>query len=450
MSPVAKKQIHFSFDLSYIHTDGRWRTPHSWPGRHFPDVEMYEELARIAERGLFDMLFCGDSTGVPDTYQGTMDAAVHWGTSWPRQDFNPIAVAMSRVTQRLGFGLTYASTFMHPYYMARLMNSLDHVTRGRIAMNVITSTRRADAANYGFDELMEHGARYDRMEEFIDVCKALWESVGSDTMVWDHATGQVGDPSKIHAINHEGRFFKVRGPLNTPPSPQGRPVILQAGASPRGIRAAAHVADHVFGGERPLPRQVQQRKDLDAALLAEGRDPESVGIYWATPLIVAETEAEAKAERELLVDMVPREAMAAHMSYNMGYDLSKLPERFSLTALNEEIAATGASPVGMMYGLALQLGKDAIITRDEFFHHCALTATSYEHTIAGTPAQIADILEERFAATGSRGGFMLGHPVAMPHDLIRIVDLLVPELQRRGVYRKEYRYTTMRENMAEY
>lgn len=446
---MAKKTIHFSFDLSYIHTDGRWRTPHSWPGATFPDVATYENLARIAERGLFDMLFCGDSTGVPDSWEGSMDAAVRWGVSWPRQDFNPIAVAMSRVTKRLGFGLTYASTFMHPYYMARLMNSLDHVTGGRIAMNVITSTRRADAANYGFDELMEHGARYDRMEEFVDVCKALWNSVGPDAMVWDRETGQVGDPAQIHAINHEGRFFKVRGPLNTPPSPQGRPVLLQAGASPRGIRAAAHVADHVFGGERPLGRQVQQRHDLDAALVAEGRDPESVGIYWATPLIVAETEADAKAERELLVDMVPPDAMAAHMSYNMGYDLSRLPESFSLSALNEEIAATGASPVGMMYGLALQLGRDAVISRKDFFEHCARAATSYEHTIAGTPAQIADILEERFAATGSRGGFMLGHPVAMPHDLTAIVDLLVPELQRRGVYRTEYRYPTMRENMAE-
>ncbi len=443
------KQIHFAFDLSYIHTDGRWRTPHSWPGHHFPDVEMYEDIARIAERGLFDMLFSGDSTGVPDSWEGRPDAAVHWGVSWPRQDMNPVMVAMSRVTKHVGFGLTYASTFMHPYYMARLFNSLDHVTKGRIAFNVITSTRRADAANYGFDELMAHGARYDRMEEFIDVCRALWDSVAPDAMVWNHETGQVGDPAKIHPIHHEGRHFKVRGPLNTPPSPQGRPVLLQAGASPRGIRAAAHVADYVFGGERPLSRQIQQRRDLDAALLAAGRDPEKVGIYWATPFCVAETEREAKADRELLLTMVPREAMAAHMAYNMGYDLSTLPERFSLTALNEEITATGASPVGFMYGLALELGKDAQITRNDFLEHCVRQATNYEATFAGTPGQVADFLEERFEATGSRGGFMLGHPVAMPHDMTNIVDLLVPELQRRGRYRTAYRGRTLAENMAE-
>jgi FMN-dependent oxidoreductase (nitrilotriacetate monooxygenase family) len=445
----SKKQIHLALDLSYIHTDGRWRAEGSWPGKHFPDVEFYEQIARIAERGLLDMLFSGDSTGVPDSFEGAMDAGVHWGVSWPRQDMNPLFVAMSRVSKHIGFGLTYASTFMHPYYMARLFNSLDHVTNGRIAFNVITSTRRSDAANYGFDELMEHGERYDRMEEFIDVCKLLWDSVAADAMVWNHGSGQVGDATKIRAIGHEGKFFKVRGPLNTPPSPQGRPVLLQAGASPRGIRASAHVADHIFGGERPLVRQIQQRADLDAALIAAGRDPEKVGIYWATPVIIADTEAAARRRRETLLKLVPREGMAAHMSYNMGYDLAKLPDRFRIKDLNEEIAATGASPVGFMFTVGVLVGHDSVITRDDFLEHCARAATSYDNTVAGTASQVADYLEERFEATGSRGGFMLGHPVAMPGDLIDIVDLLVPELQRRGRYRREYRGRTLRENMAE-
>ena len=253
--------MHLGFDFSYSHMGGRWRLPGAWENHIFPDVEMFEQVARIAERGCLDMLFSGDGTGVPDTWRGSRDAAVEWGISWPRQDLNPIMVAMSRVTKHIGFGLTYSSTFMHPYYLARLMNSLDHITNGRIAMNLITSTRPADAANYGFDELMEHAARYERMEEFTDVCRKLWDATEPDAMLWDRETGRVGDPAKVHAMSHHGKFFKVEGPLNTPPSPQGRPVLIQAGASPRGCQAAAYVADHVFGADMALPLQVKPARD---------------------------------------------------------------------------------------------------------------------------------------------------------------------------------------------
>jgi alkanesulfonate monooxygenase SsuD/methylene tetrahydromethanopterin reductase-like flavin-dependent oxidoreductase (luciferase family) len=204
--------MHLAFDLSYIHMDGRWRMPGSKVGRNFPDVGMYEEIARIAERGLFDMLFSGDGTGIPSTWRGSRDAAVKWGISWPRQEMSPLMTAMSRVTQHLGFGVTYSTTFMHPYYLARLLNSLDHVTGGRIAFNVITSTRRSDFQNYGFDDIMDHDARYDRMEEFIDVCRELWDSVESDAMIWDFDSGFVGDPAKVRSVDHRGHFlrFEVR------------------------------------------------------------------------------------------------------------------------------------------------------------------------------------------------------------------------------------------------
>jgi FMN-dependent oxidoreductase (nitrilotriacetate monooxygenase family) len=444
-----QKLIHLAFDLSFIHMEGRWRLPGSWPGRTFPDVEMYEEIARIAERGCLDMLFSGDGTGVPSTWRNSQDAAVYWGIGWPRQDMSPLFTAMSRVTSSIGFGLTYASTFMHPYYVARLLNSLDNITNGRIAFNVITSTRRADAANYGFDELMEHSARYDRLEEFIEVCWALWDGVEPDAMVWNHATGQVAHPDTIHAIDHEGRYFKVRGPLNTPPSPQGRPVILQAGGSPRGIRGAAHVADHAFCEDRPLELQIRQRADLDAALLAAGRDPAKVGIFWQTPLIVAETEQQAKAQREQLLTAIPQEAAGAYLSHNIGYDLSTLPARFSLAELNEQIAATQASPVGFVHELAYRIGGSTEITREEFLEYGLRAATRYDGTVAGSAAQMADLLEERFDATGSRGGFMIGHPLSMPGDLAAVVDLLVPELQRRGRFRRRYTGRTLKENLAQ-
>ncbi len=441
------RKMHLAFDISYAHLDGRWRMPHSWVGHTYPDITVFEEIARIAERGCLDMIFSGDGTGIPSTWRGSRDAAVHWGISWPRQEMSPIMTAMSRVTRHLGFGVTYSTTFMHPYYLARLLNSLDHVTGGRIAFNVITSTRRSDFDNYGFDDIMEHDARYDRMEEFIDVCRALWDSVEPDAMLWDHASGQVGDPAKVHDVDHRGRFFKVRGPLNTPPSPQGRPVLIQAGGSPRGIRAAAYVADVAFGADMPRELQVRQRAALDRELAALGRDPATVGIVWQQPVVVAETEREAVAQRERLLTAIPPEGAGVYLSHNAGYDFSTLPVRFTLGELHAEIIASNASPVGFVRELVHELGSETDITREEFLEHGLRFATSYDRTLAGTAAQVADRLEEAFEATGSRGGFMLGHVVSMPYDLANIVDLLVPELQRRGRFRQEYKGRTLRENL---
>jgi FMN-dependent oxidoreductase (nitrilotriacetate monooxygenase family) len=442
-----KKRMHLAFDLSYIHMEGRWRMPGAWPGRTYPDVAAFEEIARIAERGLLDMLFSGDGTGVPSTWQGSRDAAVRWGVSWPRQDLAPLSVAMSRVTKHLGFGVTYSTTFMHPYYLARLFNSLDHVTGGRIAFNVITSTRRSDYANYGYDDLVDHNERYDRMEEFIDVCRALWNAVEPDTMLWDYETGQVGDPTKVHDVEHRGRFFKVSGPLNTPPSPQGRPILLQAGSSPRGIRACAYVADMAFAPDMPLELQIAQRKALDEAVAGLGRDPQTMGIVWQQPCVVAETEAEALARRELLLTAIPAEGVGVYLSHNSGFDFSTLPARFKIGDLHKEIIASQASPGGYLRELVAKYGAETEITREEFFDYGRFFATSYTRTIAGTAAQVADRLEEAFEATGERGGFMLGHVVSMPGDLAAIADLLVPELQRRGRFRREYTGTTLRENL---
>ena len=443
------RRMHLAFNLSYTHMNGRWHLPGSWDDRVFPDVTLYEDAARLAERGLLDMLFSGDGTGVPDTWGGSRDAAVTWGVMYPRVDMNPVMIAAARATKHIGLGLTYSSTFMHPYYMARLMTSLDHLTGGRIAMNLVTSTRRSDAANFGFDELMEHGSRYDRMEEFVAVCHGLWDSTEADAMVWDRATGRVADPAKVHDMVHAGRFFKVQGPLNTPPSPQGRPVIIQAGGSPRGIRASAAIADHVFGADMPLAQQVKQRASLDAALVEAGRDPDTVGVLWQTPLACRETEREAHGYRNLLLTTLPPEAVGVYLSYHAGYDLSTLPASFTLRELRDTIAATNASPMGLVGKLAMKLGEDSTITRAEFFEHGLLAATQYENTVAGTPAQIADHLEAAFEATGSRGGFMIGQAIAVMADLQAVVDLLVPELQRRGRFRTEYGGGTLREMLAE-
>ncbi len=441
-------RIHLAIDLSWTQVETAWREPGSRVGWDYPDIGMFEDVARIAERGLFDLIFFGDSTGIPNTWEGSIDAAVRRGVAWPRMDMSPWITAMSRVTSHLGFGLTYASTFMHPFYVARLLNSLDHITNGRIAFNVITSQRRADAENYGFDELLEHGLRYDRMDEFIDVCKALWASVAPDAFVWDRAAGLVADPAKVHAINHVGRFFKVKGPLSVPPSPQVTPVLIQAGGSPRGVRSSARFVDHVFGANKSFALMAEQRRDLDAALVNEGRDPDKVGIIWATKVIVGETKAEADALREQLIANVPPEAVGVWLSHNTGFDMSTLPSRFSLRELNEHIVAANASPLGFVGLLVREHGDSAELTREEFFAHGLRAATGYRATRTGTAAEIADYFEEAFEVSGSRGGFMIGHSQAGRRELLlNLVRHLVPELQRRGRFRTAYEGRTLRENL---
>ncbi len=444
-----KAKMKLAIDMSWSHIQGRWRVPGAWTGRTFPNLDIFKEVVSIAERGLFDLIFFGDSQGIPSTWRGNTDAAVKWGIGFPRQDMSPFISVLAQFSKNIGFGLTYSTTFMHPFYTARLLNSLDHITGGRIAFNVVASTRGADAANYGFDDLMEHGARYDRMEEFIDICKRLWASVPPDAFVWDRESGiAIEDPTRIKPINHVGKYFKVKGPLASVPSPQGRPVLIQAGGSPRGIKASANFADYVFGQHSPGNRMAQHRAALDAQLTAQGRDPAKVGILWGMILLVSDNEQEAIRRKEMLRTVMPFEAAAAFVSDRAGYDFSQLPARFKLRELNEEIAAKQASPVGVVGKLADEFGGETEMTREEFFDHATKWASGYDHAIAGTAAQVADILEETFEATGSRGGFMIGHPPAMPRDLLNVVDFLIPELQRRGRFRTKYESTLLKENLA--
>jgi len=442
------KKMHLGYDLSWTHLEGRWNLPGSWSHATYPDMRIFKEIAQIAERGMLDFLFFGDGNGIPSTYEGKRDGAVEWGIGWPRLDMSPYIAAMSQVTRHIGFGLTYSSTFMHPFYVARLLNSLDHVTGGRIAFNVIASSRRADAANYGFDELMEHAQRYERMEEFIDVCKKLWASVEPDAMLWDRETGRVADPAKVHSIDHKGQFFSVAGPLACPPSPQGRPVIVQAGVSPRGVQAAASFTDMCFAASPGIEKQAAHRQRIDAALVAQGRSPEEVGIVWDVVLIVGETEAEAKHRHALLSNALPREAAGVWLSHQTGYDMSKLPDSFTVNEINAEIIKAQASPANFLH-MTEKLDPDAQITREEFFDFLYTTNASADHAVVGDATQIADYLEEVFVATGERGGFMIAHPTGVPRDLLNVVDFLVPELQRRGRFRTEYTGRTLRENLMD-
>lgn len=440
--------MHLAYDLSFTHTEGRWNQPGSWVGARFPDLRIFVEIARTAERAGVDMLFFGDGSGIPSTWRGSIATAVELGIQWPRHDMAPVIAALSTATERIGFGLTYSSTFLHPFYVARLLNSLDHVTGGRIAFNVVASTRGADASNYGYANLVDHGERYERMEEFVAVCQALWDSVEEDAIVADPLSGRFADPAKVHPIDHSGAHFTVRGPLSAAPSPQGHPVLVQAGNSARGIAASARFADVVFGFGADVAGQLRHRTALDTALQARGRDPRSVGILWAMQAIVGRTAEEARARRDAALSFWTPEAVGVMLSHNAGYDFSTLPASFRLGDLHDEIVRANASPAGFVGGLVAVLGPDGEMSRGEFFERAFLAASGMDHTVVGDAAGVADHLEENFAATGARGGYMLSSPSAAPAGFQDFSELLVPELRRRGALAPMYAGRTLRENLA--
>ncbi|PWJ53619.1 FMN-dependent oxidoreductase, nitrilotriacetate monooxygenase family [Quadrisphaera granulorum] len=440
--------MHVAYDLSFAHTEGRWALADGSAGITFPDLAGYRQVAIAAERAGVDLLFFGDGSGVPSTWRGSIDAAVEWGIQWPRHDMAPVIAVLSTATRHIGFGLTYSSTFMHPFTVARLLNSLDHVTGGRIAFNVVASTRGSDAANHGADHLMDHDLRYERMEEFVSVCRALWDSVEPDAIVRDVVTGRFADPRKVHPIHHEGRFFSVRGPLASVPSPQRHPPIVQAGASPRGIAASASFADLVFGFGPTVTAQQRHRAALDRALVDVGRDPAEVGILWATQAIVAPTTAGALAERDELLRFWNPEAVGVFLSHNSGYDFSTLPASFRLGELHDEIRAAQASPAGFVGGLVDELGPAACVTREEFFERGRRAAAGLDHMVVGDAETVADTLQETFDAVGGPGGFMLSSPLGAPGGFDRLSELLMPALRSRGALAPRYPGATLRENLA--
>ena len=249
--------------------------PGSWSGYpYYSSPDFYEDVARTAARGVMDLLFFGDSAGTPEEYGGNHHAAIRYGVKWPWHDMMPMIPCMARVAPGVGFGITMSTTYHHPFYIARIFNALDHVTQGRIAWNAVTSRSKNEAANWGYDKLIEHDARYEQAQEHLHVVRALWDSVERDAIIFDRENGILGDPEKVHVLNFRGRYYNVRGPLPSLPSPQGRPVIIQAGQSGPGMDLAAtlcryavqhapHAAEHA-GAPRAarcasLPRSAASR-----------------------------------------------------------------------------------------------------------------------------------------------------------------------------------------------
>ena len=414
-----------------IHT-AWWRYPGAYPDANF-NLKHIVSFARKLEAGKFDAFFMADHLAVLNMPMAALKRSA------TVTSFDPMALlpALAVTTERLGLIATGSTTFDAPYHVARRFASLDHVSEGRAGWNIVTTSNPDAALNFGLDDHMEHDERYRRAREFYDVVTGLWDSWADDAFVRDVENGVYFDPERLHVLDHKGEYFKVRGPLNVARPVQGWPLIVQAGASNAGRQLAAETAEMVFAAGGPLAACQEYYTDVKTRATKAGRDPEHVKILPGCLVVVGDTVEAAKAKRAHLDSLVHADSGIASLSIALGTDASK----FDLDGPLPDIPETNQSQSGRQR-VVDRARRDNLTVRQ-----LAQSAGSYGGlALVGTPRTIADQMEEYFHERGC-DGFNIMFPW-VPGGLDEFVDQVVPELQRRGVFRKEYEGKTLRENLG--
>ena len=428
-----------AFDMACVghQSAGLWRHPDD-QGYRYRDLDYWTELARLLEGGGFDAVFLADVLGVYDVYGGSRDAAVRQAAQVPVNDPVLAVPAMAAVTRRLGFGVTISLAYEQPYALARRLTTLDHLTKGRVGWNIVTSYLDSAARNLGRAAQIPHDERYELAEEYLEVCYKLWEgSWEADAVVRDTARGVFTEPGKVHDIEHKGRYFEVPGPFLCEPSPQRTPVLFQAGASPRGSRFAGTHAEAVFVSG-PNPAVVRRSVDAVRARAAEaGRDPRSVKVFTMLTAIAADTDAAAEAKRRSYLEYASHEGAMALFGGWTGVDLAGADpgqrlEYVETDATRSALASfTTADP-------------DRAWTVGELARFIAIGGRG--PVVVGSGATVADELE-RWVEEADVDGFNLAYAVT-PGTFADFVEHVVPELRRRGRAQSEYAAPTLRENLG--
>jgi long-chain alkane monooxygenase len=433
------REIRFNaFDMNCVghQAPGLWRHPRdrSW---QYKDLEYWTELAVLLERGKFDGLFIADVLGVYDVYQGSAETALRHSTQVPVNDPLQLVSAMATVTKHLGFGLTASTSFEHPYTFARRLSTLDHLTKGRVGWNIVTSYLDSGARNIGLRGQVDHDNRYDIADEYLEVCYKLWEgSWEDDAVARDRKTGVFTHPSRVHPIGHRGRYFDVPGIHLSEPSPQRTPVLYQAGASARGLAFASANAECVFVA---TPSKAVLKKSvaaIRAGAAAAGRDPHSVLVFNLQTVIVDETDAKARAKHADYKQYISYDGALALGSGWLGID-------FSAYAPDQPLRHIRTNAVQSSVDAFSSADPNKVWTVRELAEWIGIGGLG--PLFVGGPATVADMLEEWVADTDV-DGFNLAY--AVTHETFAdIVEHLVPELQRRGVYKKQYASGTLREKL---
>ncbi len=436
MIPVtdsARPQLRFNAFMrpTTIHT-GAWRYPGAYADANF-NLSHLKRLIQKLEYGRFDAFFMADHLAVLNMPVEALRRS-HTATS-----FEPFTLlsALAMVTEHIGLVATGSTTFDQPFHIARRFASLDHISGGRAGWNIVTTSNPDAALNFGMDDHMEHDERYRRAREFYDVVTGLWDSWADDAFVRDQASGLFFDPEKMHVLNHKGPYFSVRGPLNIARPIQGWPVVVQAGASEAGRQLAAETAEAVFTAQSDLAAGQRFYADVKGRMKVLGRSPDSMKIMPACFVVVGYTEGEARARRTQLDNLVYYESAIASLSIALGHDASKfdpdaplpsIPPSNASQSARERVVNMAKQEQLTVRQLALRLGG-----------HSGLA-------MVGTAHQIADQMQAWLEGHGS-DGFTIQFPY-LPGGLDDFVDKVIPELQRRGIYRREYEGRTLRENLG--
>ncbi|MRW85939.1 NtaA/DmoA family FMN-dependent monooxygenase [Pseudoduganella sp. FT26W] len=433
------KLIRFNaFQMNTVshQSPGLWTHPRDNSHR-YKDPDHWTELAQLLERGRFDAIFLADVLGVYDVFEGSADAAIKHGVQVPLNDPLALVPLMAQATRHLGFGVTCALTYEHPYTFARRISTLDHLTRGRIGWNIVTGYLDSAARNLGLNQQLSHDERYDLADEYMEVVYKLWEQSWEDgAVVNDKQRGIYTDPARIHPINHEGKYYKVPGFHLCEPSPQRTPLLYQAGTSPRGTAFAAQHAECTFVSGPSKKVVKKYADDLRAAVRAAGRDGDDLKIYAQALIVTAPTEAEARAKHEEYKRHIDIEAALALLSGWTGVDFSKFPLDATIEYIDSDAGRSALASFS-------QADPDRRWTVREAAQFIGLGGRG--PVLVGDPSQIASQLEAWQDDTGI-DGFNLAFAVA--HESMRdVVELVVPELQRRGRYRQEYDAGTLREKL---
>jgi FMN-dependent oxidoreductase (nitrilotriacetate monooxygenase family) len=424
------RQLHFNaFLFGCGHHGAAWRRPQS-PLGQLGDIGYYERLAQSAERGLFDAVFFADGHAVGD---------VSGGPRWFLEPLTAIA-AMARATSRIGLVSTVSATFYTPFHAARMLASLDHISNGRIGWNVVTSMFDTEARNHGMQALPAHQKRYERAAEFIEVAQDLWDSWEDDALVRDRG-GLYADPARVRAIDHSGEHFRVDGPLTVPRSPQGRPVLFQAGASGPGRDLAARYAEGIYAVAYDLTSGQAYYQDVKRRIAAAGRDPDAVAIMPGLVTYVGSTQAQARARQADVDSLLPTEQSLAQLGTFVQQDCSDWDLDAPVPTLPPIGEFTG--PQGRYATIARIIEAERPTVRQLLGR---LAAGGGHCTMVGTPEQIADEIEVWFRS-GAADGFNLMPPL-LPESLDDFVDRVIPVLQRRGTFRTGYTADTLRGHLG--
>jgi alkanesulfonate monooxygenase len=414
-----------------IHT-AWWRYPGAFPDANF-NFQHLKRFAQTLERGRFDAFFMADHLAVLNMPMAALRRSA------TVTSFDPLTLlpALAVVTEHLGLIATASTTYNEPYHIARKFASLDHISGGRAGWNLVTTSNPDAAANFGLEEHAEHDERYRRAREFYDVVTGLWDSWADDAFIRDVSSGIYFDPARMHVLDHKGEFLSVRGPLNIARPIQGWPVIVQAGASEAGRQIAAETAEVIFGSSRTMQDGQRFYADVKGRMERLGRSRDHLKILPGALVFVGETLAKAREKKARLDGLVHPDSGIPNLSIRLGVDASG----FELDAPLPDIPETNASRSGRQALLELARRENMTVRQ------LAQLVGGYGGLqMVGTPAMIADQMEE-WLATEACDGFNVMFP-SVPGGLDDFVDQVVPELQRRGLFRREYEGATLRENLG--